>query len=240
MQPLVIIFDEKAFPVRGVVPRRYGPEQLRFLRKTVPLLCEAGILRPSSTRFAAPVYLPFKADGVSLRLCVDNRLLNKAIEPSRWPLPDMKRMVQSVRGSKYFCTLDACQGYFQAPLSPCSYKYCGMITPDATYEFTRVTMGMRNSAGWYSYMMTRILDGSMDPVTHLASQREMFNKLPAELRNAHRPNLLLSTGSSGVLQYLDDTLLHSNTIEGLKDIIMKYCRRLWLFNVYVNPKKCKF
>ena len=33
MQPLVIIFDEKNFPVKGVVPRRYGPEQLRFLQK---------------------------------------------------------------------------------------------------------------------------------------------------------------------------------------------------------------
>jgi len=240
MQPLVIVFDEKTFPVRGVVPRRYGPEQLRFLAKKVPLLCKAGILRPSHTRFAAPVYLPFKGDGVSLRMCLDNRLLNKSITPSRWPLPDMKRMVQSVRGAKYFATLDACQGYFQAPLLPCSYKYSGMITPDATYEFTRVTMGMRNSAGWYAYMMTRILDGSMDPVIHLDNQREFYNKLPAELRDAHRPNLLKTTGGSGVLQYLDDTLIFSDSIQGLQDIVLKYCRRLWLFNVYVNPKKCKF
>ena len=75
-----------------------------------------------------------------------------------------------------------------------------MITPEATYEFTRVTMGMRNSAGWYAYMMTRILDGSMDPVIHLKSQRECYDKLPTELRDAHRPNLLLPTGGSGVLQ----------------------------------------
>ena len=237
MQPLVVVFDEKSFPVKGVVPRRYGPEQERFIKKQVPILCRANILRPSSTRFCAPVYTSFKgSDGVSLRMCVDNRVLNKCIEPSRWPLPVMKTMVQSLRGSKYFCTLDACQGYFQAPLSPCSYKYCGMMTSDATYEFLRVTMGMRNSAGWYSYMMSRILDGSMDPVTHLDSQRKALAKVPARIRDAHRPNLF----NKGVLQYLDDSMLHSDTLEGLLEVIRAYCERMWLFNVYVKPSKCTF
>ena len=42
----------------------------------------------------------------------------------------MAEMIQSWRGAKYVCTMDAAQGYFQAPLNPCSYKYSDLLTKD--------------------------------------------------------------------------------------------------------------
>ena len=79
------------------------------------------------TRFCMAPFTPFKPDG-SLRMCVDSRPGNRCTESMKITLLNMAEMVQSWRGAKYFCTMDAAQGYFQAPLSPCSYKYSDLLT----------------------------------------------------------------------------------------------------------------
>ena len=93
-------------------------------------------------------------------------------------------MVQSMNGSRFFAILDVAQGYFQCPLSPCSYKYAAVLTMDACYHFTRITMGQLNSGGYFQIQMRRILEGHMDPVVHLPTQQDSLDKIPATLRNA--------------------------------------------------------
>ena len=126
MEPMVIQFKEANFPT-NIQPRKYGPEQKKFLRERIPIMIKAKILQLSHSRFGCCPFIPYKSDG-SLRFCLDQRPANKVIESTKFPIPDMHEMVQSVNGSKFFACLDAAQGYFQCPLSPCSYKYAAILT----------------------------------------------------------------------------------------------------------------
>ena len=79
------------------------------------------------TRLCMAPFTPFKPDG-SLCMCVDSRPGNRCTESMKFTLLDMAEMIQSWRGATFVCTMDAAQGYFQAPLSPCSHKYSDLLT----------------------------------------------------------------------------------------------------------------
>ena len=179
MEPMVIQFNEKKFPT-NIQPRKYGPEQKKFLRERIPIMLEAKILQLSHSRFGCCPFTPYKSDG-TLRFCLDQRPANKVIESTKFPIPNMHEMVQSVNGSKFFACLDAAQGYFQCPLPPCSYKYAAILTMEGVYEFMRIAMGMKNSAGYFQDQMHRILEGKMDPVVHLESQKADLLKIPEHI-----------------------------------------------------------
>ena len=149
MEPMVIKFNEGKFP-NNIQPRKYGPEQRDFLKETIPRMLDAGILERSNSRFGCCPFTPFKADG-SLRFCLDSRPQNKVMESTKFPIPDMHAMVQSLNGSKFFACLDAAEGYFQCPLSPCSYKYQAVLTHGGVFAFTRLTMGCKTSGGSFAY-----------------------------------------------------------------------------------------
>ena len=45
--------------------------------------------------------------------------------------------------------LDLTKGYYQAPLDKNSRKYTAFITPDGTYQWTRVPMGLKTSGAYF-------------------------------------------------------------------------------------------
>jgi hypothetical protein len=99
MEPMVIQFAEEKFP-RNIQPRKYGPEQKIFLREQIPIMLKAKILQLSHSRFGCCPFIPYKSDG-SLRFCLDQRPANKVIESTKFPIPDMHEMVQSVNGQSF-------------------------------------------------------------------------------------------------------------------------------------------
>ena len=124
-------------------PTSTALNRVDFLKETIPRILDAGILKRSNSRFGCCPFTPFKADG-SLRFCLDSRPQNKVMEATKFPIPNMHAMVQSLSGSKFFACLDAAEGYFQCPLSPCSYKYRSVLTHDGVFAFTRLTKGCKN------------------------------------------------------------------------------------------------
>ena len=167
MKPMVIKFDEAKFP-NNIQPRKYGPEQRDFLKETICRMLDGGILKRSNSHFGCCPFTPFKADG-SLCFCLDSRPQNKVMEATKFPKPDMYAMVQPFNGSKFFVCLDAAEGYFQCPLSSCSYKYQAVLTHDGFSVFIRLTMGRKSSGGSFCLQMTRVLKGRVEPVMHLPS-----------------------------------------------------------------------
>lgn len=59
--------------------RKYYPEQKEAIEADVAKLLERGIIRPSSSPWAAACVTVRKKDG-TLRLCQDYRLFNQALE----------------------------------------------------------------------------------------------------------------------------------------------------------------
>ena len=228
--PMKIDLNEKLFP-KNIQPRSYGPEQTAFLKKSIKRMLKAGIIVRSTSPYACCPFCPYKRSG-DLRLCLDSRPANKVSTQLRFPIPNMSMMVQSLHGSKFFASLDGVEGYFQAPLDPNSYDYAAMVT-DSIYSFTRITMGQSSSAGWFQHMMQRVLEGNMEPVTHLDSQKQALQRLPSNIRNSPLTNLF----KDGVLQYLDDALVHSDSTDVLLVRLDRYFTRMRKFGIYLKPTK---
>ena len=67
-------------------PYRMSLIELVEMRKQLTKLLDAGYIRPSKAPYSAPVLFQKKQDG-SLRMCVDDRALNKVIVKNKYLVP---------------------------------------------------------------------------------------------------------------------------------------------------------
>jgi hypothetical protein len=101
-----------SFPVR-----RMSPRELAELKKQLETLTEKGFIRPSQSPYGANVLFAKKKNG-DLRMCVDYRALNKISEKSKYPLPRIDDLLDSLQGAKYFSSIDLASGYHQIAVDP--------------------------------------------------------------------------------------------------------------------------
>ena len=67
-------------------PYRMAPAELKELKVQLQELLDIGFIKPSFSLWRAPVLFVKKKDG-SMRLCIDNRQLNKVTIRNKYPLP---------------------------------------------------------------------------------------------------------------------------------------------------------
>ena len=96
--------------------RRIPPSQLAEVKKQVMRWLKHNIIRRSSSSYASNIVPVMKADG-SLRITLDTRLLNKKTLKDAYPLPRIDETLESLKGAKYFTSLDLAQGYLQCAMS---------------------------------------------------------------------------------------------------------------------------
>jgi hypothetical protein len=141
--------------------RLQSREKAAEILKQVEAMLQAGIIRLSRANAHSQVMLTPKKDN-KWRFCIDYRRLNLATKPEGWPLPRIKDMIQRLgaKRCKYFGTLDATKGYYQAPLDEASKALTAFITPGGLYEWNRVAMGLRGAPAYFQKAMcTEVLNG---------------------------------------------------------------------------------
>jgi len=72
----------------------------------------ADVIESSDSPWASPVCLAKKPDG-SYRFCVDYRRVNAVSCKDAYPILDIQDAFDSLRGAKYFATIDLLSGYWQ-------------------------------------------------------------------------------------------------------------------------------
>jgi len=75
-------------------------------------MLQTGVIEPSNSPWSSPVCMVRKKDG-SYRYCVDYRRMNSVTIKDAFPVPDVKDALDSLRGAKYFATIDLLSGYWQ-------------------------------------------------------------------------------------------------------------------------------
>ena len=80
-----------------------------------------------------------------LRICLDPRDLNKAIQREHYQLPTFDEISSRLTGSTLFSKLDANKGYWQIPLDEDSMKLTTFNTPFGRYQFTRLPYGIHSA-----------------------------------------------------------------------------------------------
>ena len=80
-----------------VAPYRMSPLEFSELKKQLEKMLEKGFIKPSVSPWGASVLLVKKKDG-SMRLCVDNKQLNKVTIKNKYPLPRIYDILDQLRG----------------------------------------------------------------------------------------------------------------------------------------------
>lgn len=140
-------------PVRQS-PYRLSPPKMREMRKVINKLLEDGVIRPSVSPYASPIFLVPKPNNAGYRPVVDYRLLNQKIVLESVPLPDLHHCFTWFAGARVFSVLDLNQAYYQIPLTEESKPLTAFCTDYNLYEFNRVPFGLATGAA----VLSRLLD----------------------------------------------------------------------------------
>ena len=121
-------------------------------------MLENHIIRPSTSPWNAPLILVKKKDGTNRFVC-DFRGLNDVTKKDTYPLPNIRDVLDSMHGSKYWTTLDAASAYWSMPLREEDKEKTAFSVPRGKYEFNVTPYGLTNAGASYQRMMDICLAG---------------------------------------------------------------------------------
>ena len=188
----------RAYPIAQRL-RPTSPRDRETIRVQVQEMLEYGAIRPSQSPWASPVVLVGKKDGET-RFCIDYRKLNEVTVKDAHPLPRISDLLESLRGSCYFTTLDAAKGYWQIPMDPASIEKTAVSCPEGLLEFTVMPFGLCNAPTTYQLAMQRVLAGLVgqgclvyidDILIYSRTFREHLRMLETVLQRCYAAGILL-------------------------------------------------
>ena len=80
-----------------------------------------------------------------LRLCIDPKDLNKAIQRPKYQLPTIDEILPKLAGAKVFSVLDAKDGFYQVKLDEESSYLTTFWTPSGRYRYLRMPFGISSA-----------------------------------------------------------------------------------------------
>ena len=119
-------------------------------------MLKTGLIEPSNSPWLSPVCMVRKKDG-SYRYCVDYRRMNSVTIEDTFPVPDVKDALYSLRGAKYFATIDLLSGYWQLGMTQRARERSAFCTIRGLYQFTRMPFGLSNAPASFCRLMQIIL-----------------------------------------------------------------------------------
>ena len=144
-----------AHPVR-LPPYRLTHKAQEILREEIQTLLNQGIIRPSTSPWAAPIVLVPKKDGTR-RMCVDYRKLNAVTVHDPYPLPNIEQLIANLGSSRYITTLDLTKGYHQVLVGREHIKKAAFIMPYGKYEYLTMPFGLVMAPSTFQRLMDKIL-----------------------------------------------------------------------------------
>ena len=93
-----------------------------------------------------------------IRICIDPRDLNKAIQREYFPMMTIEEIVAGMPQAKVFSVLDATSGYWQVKLDEASSKLCTFNTPYGIYRFTRLPFGIKSAPEVFQHRMSELFE----------------------------------------------------------------------------------
>jgi transposase InsO family protein len=128
----------------------------RLVDEAIEEMLKAGVIRPSSSPWAAPVTLVPKKDGTT-RFCVDYRRLNEVTIKDQFPIPNIQEIFDMVGGSKIFSSLDLKAGYWQVKVHEDDKEKSAFRCHRGHYEFNVMPFGLCNAPSVFSRIMDQAL-----------------------------------------------------------------------------------
>jgi hypothetical protein len=114
--------------------RRSSPAQKVEIEKQIKELLDLGMIRPSTSPWAAGIVMAPKPDG-TWRFCVDYRELNKVTVRDSYPLPRVDEYLHALEGNTWFSVLDLNSGFWQIPIHLEDVQKTAFLSHAGLYEW---------------------------------------------------------------------------------------------------------
>ncbi|KAE8225360.1 hypothetical protein CF326_g7881, partial [Tilletia indica] len=144
--------------LRADAPRRVSPALRAVIEKQIAELLEWDVIEESRSPVSSAIHLVKQRDKV--RFCVDYRHINSATTPDRYPLPRIDDVLESLRGARWFSSLDAIRGYHQMDVAEDDRWKTAFITHKGLFQYKRVPFGLRSAPAYFQ----RFMDGLLGPM----------------------------------------------------------------------------
>ena len=166
---------------------------------------------------SSPVFVP-KTNG-SIRLCVDMRAANQAIQRTRHAVPTVDEILSDLNGSAVFSKLDLNQGYHQLELDPASRYITTFSTHLGLYRYKRLNFGINCASEIFQHAVRSVLKGinnvinvsddiliySQDVASHKKTLIQVFDRLSQHGLTVNRDKCLFLKSSLKYIGYVFST-----------------------------------
>ena len=193
-----------------------------------PLL-KAGVIQPSNSAWASPVCLVKKKDQ-SFRFCIDYRKLNAVSHKDAYPLPDIRQVFDSLKGAKYFISLDLQSGYWQVANTERAKERSAFCCKRGLFEFTRMPFGLCGAPASFSRCMQLILRNELwkicmcyldDIIIFGATTAELLQRFRIVLDRLRDAGMKLKPNKCCLFQTQLQYLGHKVSAEGIEPLADK-------------------
>ena len=145
----------------SMTPHRMTSVELQELRVQLQELLDNGFIRPSTSRWDAPVLFT-KKKGKNLRLCIDYRQLNRVTIKNRYSLPRIDDLFDQLRGVRVHFKIDLRTGYHQLRVREIDIPKTAFRTCYGHFEFTVMPFGLANALAAFMDLMHRLFQPYLD------------------------------------------------------------------------------
>ncbi|MCG7869746.1 MAG: hypothetical protein JAY74_25675 [Candidatus Thiodiazotropha taylori] len=123
-----------------------------------------------------------KKDG-DVRICVDMRQANKAVQRERFPMPNIELTLEQMNGAKVFSRLDLRSSFHQIPLDKDSRYITTFACHNGLYRYKRLFFGINSAPETHQRIIQHIIQdipgckNIADDIIIFAQNQEEHNKI---------------------------------------------------------------
>jgi len=195
-----LVVSEGVKPVKQP-QRRFCPKLTIQINTEVDKLIRANFIHEVQYPIWLVNIVPIRKKNGQLRICANFRDLNNACPKDDFPLPITKLLVDATTGFGALPFMDGFSGYNQIKMNPKDEELTAFRTPQGTYCYTVIPLGLKNAGATYQRTMTIIFHDffhnlvecyvddlvvkTKDRENHLHDLRRVFERLRTHQLKMH-------------------------------------------------------
>ena len=158
--PYVIKLSQNAKPHAIYTPRTIALPMRVKAQEELEKMESMGVISrvEQPTQWCAGMVAVPKKNG-KLRICVDLKHLNEAVQREVHPLPKVDETLAQLSGATIFSKLDTNSAFWQIPLSEESRPLTTFMSPFSRYWFNKLPFGISSAPELFQKCMSTILKG---------------------------------------------------------------------------------